>query len=449
MTNDIKNKPNIVFIHTDQQHFKALSAYGNPWVKTPHMDQLVEEGYSFMKMHSIMPQCVPARSSWMTGRTSKETGVPVNNTPLNPDIPDIAQWLRQHTDYETVHTGKWHVENRPVWESFDRILIHQGPRFGEQTDPDVARSAAFWILNRQSDRPYFMSIGLLNPHDCCYTAGAAGGLGKFQMSNQLKDECPPLPASFPPNGHPSYARHTQGWTEDDWRFYIYSYYRLTEMVDEHVGTICKAVRKSKDADNTIIILTSDHGDGLAFHGRLSKGYLEDEAWRVPAVVSWPARIPMAVRDEQHLADLLDIPATICDYAGAPPMPDTTLSRSWRPLLEGQDVSWRDYVVGETSANYLGVAFRDNMDTKTIWYDTGEVDVYNTADDPLEMKNLQGMAEGDEIIQRHRRWFRDYLNRIKISPLPDWGTVRPGHERLYSAYRDWYAKMKQELNGKGY
>jgi len=353
--------PNIVFINTDQQHFEALSAYGNAWVKTPHMDRLVKEGYSFRKMHAVMPMCVPARTSWMTGRTSKETGAILNPGVINPDIPDLAQWLRQHTDYETIHTGKWHVNGRSYRESFDRILINQGPNTGEQTDYDVGRSAANWIQNRQSERPYFMMIGLLNPHDCAYTAGTPRGtLGKFRLSEKLRDTLPPLPKNF------EYRPHL-GWNKDDWRYYIYSYYRMVEMVDEHVGTICNAIRESQSAENTIIIFTSDHGDGLGFHGRLGKGFLLDESWRVPGVVSCPGQIPANVQDHEHLACILDIPATICDYAGAPPLPDTPLSRSWRPILEGRNIPWRDYVVGETSRP-LSVAFRDNLDTKTIFYD---------------------------------------------------------------------------------
>lgn len=432
-------KPNIVFINTDQQHFQALSAYGNPHLKTPHMDRLVREGYSFRKAHAIMPQCVPARSCWMTGRTSKETGAILNPGVINPELPDLAQWLGQHTNYETIHTGKWHVNGRSEHESFDRVLVNQGPNFGEITDFDVGRSAANFIKNRQSQDPYFLMVGLLNPHDCCYTSGARGGLGKFQLSEEMLDYLPPLPENFE-------FRPIWGWNENDWRYYIYSYYRLVEMVDEHVGTICNAVRESADAENTIIIFTSDHGDGLGFHGRIRKGFLLDQSWRVPCVVSCPGKIPANFHDEDHLVDILDIPATVCDYAGAPPLPDTPLSRSWRPILEGRETAWRDYVVGETSANELAVAFRDNLDTKTIFYDDGNIDVFNTAEDPLEMNKLQGTAEGDAIIQRHRGWFRDYLNNIKPSPVPTWwGTMPDNRIPMYEAYLTWYGKMKAELN----
>ena len=69
-----ERRPSILFIHVDQMHFQALSAYGNPYLRTPGMDRLVEDGCSFMAMHTVMPQCCPARASWYTGRMATEHG---------------------------------------------------------------------------------------------------------------------------------------------------------------------------------------------------------------------------------------------------------------------------------------------------------------------------------------------------------------------------------------
>lgn len=436
------NKPNMVFIMVDQLHFNALSAYGNPHVKTPNLDRLAREGYSFMKMHTIMPQCSPARASWMTGRTSKEHGLIVNGFRMDPNVPDIAQWLRRHSDYETVYTGKWHVNGRNNADSFEKVLIHECEPFGELQDPAVGTSAVAYLnQGQQRRRPFFMCVSFLNPHDCCYTAGAHGGQGKFGLAEELQSELPPLPENFPKDGTIRPWGNTGRWSELDWRYYCYSYYRQTEMVDAEIGLVMDAIRTSSYADDTLVIFSSDHGDGLAFHGNVSKGFLDDEAWRVPAIV-WGKGIAQNVRDQDHLASALDIPATVADYAGVPPLPKTAFGMSWKPLLEDKEVSWRDYVVGETSIPYLGVSFRDRQGTKTIFYDDGRTDLFDLEKDPLEMNNLSTHPEAAPLLARHRGYFADYLKKIELF-RPAEGSL-PSRLKKYTGYLDWYPQVKKEL-----
>ena len=428
----------------DQMHHRAVSAYGNPHVSTPNLDRMIQEGTSFMKMHTIMPMCCPARASWMTGRTSKEHGIVMNDCPINPEFPDLAQWFRKHSDYETVYTGKWHIPNRLPEDSFDKVLIHEKVRVGEMLDAPVARSSVAYLQNKKDDKPFFLCISFLNPHDCCFTGGAAGGLGKFELSDTMKDRLPPLPKGFRFAKNPYIQSRTKGWDRTDWRYYIYSYYRMVEAVDAEIGMVCDAVRNSRFADNTLVIFTSDHGDGLAFHGNLSKGILEDEAWRVPAVVCGKD-VPSGVLDEEHLASGLDIPATICDYAGLPPLPKANLAKSWRPVLEGRAEKWREYVVGETPHPYRGIAFRDNQETKTIFYNDGTVDVYDMGRDPQEFHNLSGTPRGEEIVKRHRGYLADYLSKITLSPKPTLGPLRKDEEKMHwYDYIEWYEQLREDL-----
>jgi len=84
-------RPNIVFLHVDQLHHRAISAYGCEHVETPGIDRLVRDGYSFDRMHCAMPQCCPSRASWYTGRMSKEHGVVVNGQPIDRDLPDLGR----------------------------------------------------------------------------------------------------------------------------------------------------------------------------------------------------------------------------------------------------------------------------------------------------------------------------------------------------------------------
>ena len=87
----LKKQPNILFIHVDQMHWQAMSAFGNPHVLTPAMDKFAADGYSFRAAYTAMPQCCPARASWYTGRMSCETGVATNGELCRPDIPVLGQ----------------------------------------------------------------------------------------------------------------------------------------------------------------------------------------------------------------------------------------------------------------------------------------------------------------------------------------------------------------------
>ena len=448
-------KPNIVFVHVDQMHHRAISAYGCKYVHTPNLDKIVGEGYSFMESYCSMPQCCPSRASWFTGRMSKEHGVVVNGYPIDPKIPDLGQWLCKR-GYETVYTGKWHVSGRNVAESFN--VLHRGSGHGELGDSAVARSAVAYLRNRNNNKPLFLAVGLLNPHDCCFPASRDGGPGKFAFAPKIKNKLPPLPANFDYDYKNSGMNQVRNWSHQDWRYYIYSYYRMVEMVDREVGRIYDAVRSSPYADNTLFIFTSDHGDRLGFHAKVSKGYLEEEASRVPAIVCWPGKVKQGVRDTRHLVSGVDIAATICDYAGAPPLPKMTIAQSWRPLLQGKDAKWRDHVICETSIGLLSVSVRD-LRFKSIIYED-KTKLYDIQNDPLETKDLADDPKYAAVKRRHREHFKEYISRIEMYPGPPGideeiarqrrsGRKRAGRARyqrgnLYRAYLNWYEKVRAEV-----
>ena len=434
-------KPNIVFVHIDQMHHKTISAYGCKYVHTPNLDEMVRDGYSFMQSYSAMPQCCPARASWFTGRMSKEHGVVVNSYPIDAKIPDLGQWLRK-VGYETVYTGKWHVSGRNVANSFD--VLHRGSGHGELGDSAVARSAVAYLRNRTGDKPFFLSVGFLNPHDCCFPATSDGGPGKFAFAPKIMDKLPPLPENFDYDYKNTGMRKICNWSQQDWRYYIYSYYRMAEMVDAEVGRVYDAVRNGPYAHNTLFIMTSDHGDGLGFHAKVSKGYLEEEASRVPAIVCWPGKVKQGIRDTQHLVSGVDIAATICDYAGAAPLPKMTIARSWRPLLQGSDTKWRDYVICETSVGQLSVCVRDEHFKSIIYQD--KTKLYDIQNDPLEIVDLADDPPYADIKKRHREQFREYISRIEIYPGPRDLDKQLGKQKqgdLYKAYVEWYESVKAE------
>jgi len=412
-------------------HWQAMSAYGNPHVKTPHLDRIAADGCSFRASYTAMPQCCPARASWYTGRTSSEHGVPTNGCRLLPELPDLGQWLTKHGGYESVYAGKWHIPGRDVSKSF-RFIFGSGR--GEFADAGIARACMGFLENHKGDKPFFLNAGFMNPHDCCYTAGAAGGQGKFRFAGTIEDELPPLPKNWV---KPTKSRVAH-WTELDWRYYIYVYYRWVEMVDAEVGRLYDALQSSRFADNTVVVFAADHGDGLGFHGNITKGYMEEEAWRVPTIVVDPGRGAKGRQDDEHLSIGVDIAATICDYAQVPMLPKMTVGKSLRPLAEGKKVdAWHEYVVGE-SFHGRQVAVRDAQH-KTIFYcDDRPTKVYDLSADPLEMKDLSGTSQGKAVMARHKGHLREYAGKIELCERVPEKKAEP-----YNVYLDYYRSIRKE------
>jgi arylsulfatase A-like enzyme len=425
---------NILFMHVDQMHWDAMSGYGNPHVKTPGMDRIAQDGCSFRASYASMPQCVAARTCWYTGRTSVETGAPTNGDSCRPDIPDLGQWLTKQGGYNAAYSGKWHVNGRDVAKSFD--LIYGKPvGKGDYIDGAVARACMGFLDNYTEDKPFFLNAGFLNPHDCCYTAGASGGQGKFRFAQEIEDQLPPLPKNWKPPLKK--GKFISDWTETDWRFYIYTYYRWVEMVDAEIATLYDALKNSRFADSTVVIFTADHGDGVGFHGNVSKGYMEDEAWRVPLIVVDPGGATKGKRDDEHLSIGVDIAATICDYAQVPMMPKMTIAKSLKPLVEGKEIDdWHDYIVGE-SFHGQQVAVRDAQH-KTIFYCNPKMQtkVFDLKADPLEMTNLVDTPAGKAVMANHKNRILDYLDKVELYEPPE---KKATHE-LYLTY---YNKLREE------
>jgi arylsulfatase A-like enzyme len=425
-------RPNILFMHVDQMHFQAMSGYGNPYVKTPALDRLARDGMSLRTSYTTMPQCCPARASWYTGRMSSEHGVPTNACPIGPDLPDLGQWLNKHGDYKSVYAGKWHIPGRDVSKSF-RVIYGSG--LGEYADASIARACMGFLDNYDDKQPFFLNAGFMNPHDCCYTAGASGGYGKFRFAPEITDTLPPLPDNFIP---PTPEKRIAFWTEQDWRYYIYIYYRWVEMVDAEIGRLYEALMNSRFAGNTLVVFAADHGDGLGFHGNITKGYMEEEAWHVPTIVIPPGRLTTGKQDHEHLSIGVDIPATICDYANVPMLPKMTIGKSLRPFVEGRTVdTWRDYIVGESFLGRGQVGVRDATH-KTIFYCDDELKVFDLQADPLEMEDLSTRAKGKTVAEKHRQYLRAYLGQIELChPRGPQTQLRP-----YRTYLDYYRTIRK-------
>ena len=404
--------PNIVFVHVDQMRHDALSAFGNADVQTPNIDRLIAAGTSFIRSYSANPVCCPARACWYTGRVSSEHGVVSNQLPLLESVPDLGQWMSAR-GYACYYTGKWHIPNRRVDESF--TLLPGGSGHGEQGDAGVASVACGFLHNYADKRPFFLNVGFLNPHDCCFlTFAPKNPSTKFGVSDVLHAELPLAPGSFDKSNGMQSAEQGK-WDETNVRLYNYYYYRMVEMVDAEVGRVFDALRNSRHARNTLFIFTSDHGEMGGHHNLFKKSQFYDAALRVPLICVLPGQIPQGNRDEESLVSSVDIAATILDYAGLEKMPGMTIAKSLRPLMEGVPENWRDYVVAESlSAGGLRRAVC-MKDFKAFFEPGGATHLYNVKDDPLEMTDLTESTQHAGQLEQARVFHNEYVERIELHP----------------------------------
>lgn len=412
---DNNRRPNFLFITTDQQGLDTISANGCRDIHTPNMDRLARSGVSFSESHTTNPLCSPARSSMFTGRMPSETGVVVNNRPIRSDIPNMGQWLSQE-GYETVYIGKWHVPASYTSEipGFEVIPAGIGGQ-GNIGDAAVSRACQGYLRNRTSSKPFFLVASFLQPHDICQYVSMHRNAPDEIPYPGILDQLPELPPNFSYDPRePQKLRNFNrpSWSEQQWRYYIWSYYRHVEMVDAEIGRVLQALDDSGEAENTVIIFTSDHGEGRGRHQMVLKNYLYEEAEKVPLMVSWPGRIPEGKQDMAHLVSGLDIAPTMCDYAGVKP-PQGVLGRSLKPILEGKTVEWHEFVAAEVQK--IGRMIR-TPNYKYVAYSGDPVEqLFDMKADPGETKNLAGVSQYDTILEDHRKLLREWEERLDVAP----------------------------------
>lgn len=417
-----KPKPrNILLIYTDQQHIDTIAAGGCRHVRTPALDRLKNSGVSFTRSYSANPVCSPARGAVFTGRTSCETSVYKNGRSIRSDIPNLGQWFSQHTNYETFYAGKWHLPKTYTSDIPGFKVINTGiGGFGYLCDTAMSRACDGFIRNRSKSKPFLLVASFMQPHDICeWLRLNMNNPGKLRYP-ELAGELPELPDNFQfDRSEPESTRKKRlgnepskgDWDEEHWRYYRWSYYRHIEHLDAEIGRILTALEDRGYVKDTLIVLTSDHGEGMGHHQMVRKSSFYDEAARVPLLFSWPGHIVEDKTDELHLASGLDIMPTLCDYAGVKP-PANMRGVSLRPILEGDNGKPRDCIVSEGNTNTGRMLRTRNF--KYIRYVDDSVDqLFDMINDPGETKNLAADSSFESTLAEHRKLLADHENRLDV------------------------------------
>ncbi len=428
-----RKQPNVLIITTDQQRVDAMSAIGNKWVKTPNMDSLVANGVYFVNSYCPYPLCSPSRASLHTSRMPHEIGVDRNNLPVDPQAPLSGQVFRE-AGYDTGYAGKWHCPTVYPTEGIAGFeALNTTTRQGKlaQVVDEATMNAAIEFLRRKREKPFLAVVSFINPHDICLPAG-----GDSPILDQVWQryqppagaELPPLPANAEktqglPEGFNRGPRHDD-WDENQWRKFGYAYYRMMEDVDRQVGQVLQALRETGQENNTLIIFTSDHGEGLGSHHWTGKMMYYQEEAAVPLIVSWKGVTPAGRIDREHLVSALDMLPTICDYAGVRG-PAVMRGTSLRPIIEKPQQPGHEYVISEMA----GTGGRSFMvRTKKYKYmffppvnGQKQEMFFDMQADPGEMKNLAAQPALAAEIEHHRKLLADWNKLAEEANHP----IQPG------------------------
>jgi len=358
-------RPNIIYIMTDQQSASMMSCTGNPWLKTPAVDYLADNGTRFERAYTTNPVCVPARVGMMTGHFPDTFGVRANrsghkfndaNGRTRYAQTNIGAQLKR-AGYDIAYGGKVHLPSalEPKTLGFEVISTERTTELAE----DCAK-----YIKRSHDKPYYLVASFINPHDICYYHRT--DLKPKELNTELlkavgndpvsfvNENCPPLPPNFEPQkdepeAYDTLMKKSKGkvreiFTEKEWRIGRWLYCRLTESVDAEIQIVLDAIRQSGQEANTVVIFSSDHGENDAtyrFHGKQT---FNEESIRIPFIVMDKGGSQGGRVDKTHLiSNGLDLLPTVLDYAGVPDAKGDPRGRSVRPLVEGRDVPWREHL----------------------------------------------------------------------------------------------------------
>lgn len=432
----MNRRPNILFVFTDQQTRNAMSAVGNPWVRTPHMDSLARNGVLFQNAYCTSPVCTPSRASLVTGRMPHETGVEWNDIPIPPGFPTLGDVFRE-AGYETVWAGKWHVpdsypDREDAIPGFRNLVLPRLPQLGLGAVADgPATDRAVEFIRREHRQPFLLTVSLHNPHDICYWIMERHRelLARFVPTGDL----PPLPPNFPiAPDEPEFIQicrrrehygnqqvWSRKWDESQWRTYLGLYNRLVEHADANLGRILGALKHAGLDENTVVIFTSDHGEGVAAHNWVVKLMLYEEVAGVPFIASGPGIRRGVVTD--HFSSGIDLMPTFCDYAGVEPPPGLH-GQTLRAVLEGNSAPEREFVVSELLPDLKRTELKGRMlrtaRYKYVVFTHGARPemLFDLAHDPGETKNLVRDPACREELQRHRTLLASWINQTG-DPFP--------------------------------
>ncbi|MEW5979864.1 MAG: sulfatase [Acidobacteriota bacterium] len=434
-----------------------LRSYGHAQVQSPNIDRLAQRGVRFERAYCQFPLCSPSRSSFLTGRRPNATRILTNplparfagdyrNTPhfreFIRDTVTLPQLFRQHGyfvarvgkiyhygvpaqigtrglddpaswDYVVNPAGRDKAEEEQIFSlipgSFAAILSWMAAEGSdhEQTD-GLSATAAISLLKQKRDKPFFLAVGFYRPHTPYVAPKKYFDLyspGQIPLPALSPDDQARTPAPAYTTAHAH--KEEDAMTDEQRRLAIQAYWASTSFVDAQVGRVLEALDRLALSENTVVVMTSDHGYHLRDHGLWQKRSLFENSARVPLIVSVPGANGNG-RSTKALAELVDLYPTLADVCGLPP-PAYLDGTSLRAVLADPSAQVKDAAFTQLRLGKLdGYSIRTSRWRYTLWGDgkPGE-QLYDMEADPQEATNLSTNRQYAPVVAELRQRLNKY------------------------------------------
>jgi arylsulfatase A-like enzyme len=489
-------KPNIIFILTDDQRWDALGYAGNKLIHTPEMDKLAKEGTYFENALVTTPICAASRASILTGlyeRTHQfnfQTGN-VRQEYMDKSYPKLLKEGGYHTGFY----GKYGIRDDSQetmfddYEIYDRNNSYEDRRgyyyktLGKDTvhlTRYTGQKALDFIADAPNDKPFCLSISFSAPHahdsaeDQYFWQPSTDGLlqnmempGPELGDDKYFDEQPEIVKA-------GFNRLRWTWrydTPEKYQHSVKGYYRMISGIDLEIAKIRDQLKRKGLDKNTIIIFMGDNGYFLGERQLAGKWLMYDNSIRVPLVIYDPRE--KKHRDIEEIALNVDVPPTILDYAGLK-IPNSWHGKSLKPVVDSGDLGFeRDTVLIEHIWEFESIPPSEGVRTKDWKYfrymnDQSLEELYNLKEDPQEIKNLAKnpkyksklvafRKKTDELINKYSDSFsegpKDLIVEFirqpeKVNLLdaePEYGWIVPDGSVTQSAYQVLVASSEEKIN----
>ena len=460
-------RPNILFIFTDDHAAHAIGAYGSKINTTPNMNRLAREGMLFRNCFVTNSICGPSRAVILTGKYSHVNGFLRNGNTFDGSQQTFPKLLRR-AGYQTAMIGKWHLKSEPTGFDYWQVLIGQGPYYnppmienservehtGYTTDI-ITDIALDWLrTKREPGKPFMMmyqhkaphrnwqpgpkhltmydDVTVPEPETLFDDYSGRGSAAKMQTMTIAKDLTPRdlklvtprnltdaqrglWEKAYGPKNEAFRKANLKGKDLVRWKYqrYVKDYLRCVASVDDNLGRVLDYLDESGLARNTVVIYSSDQGWYLGDHGWFDKRWMYEESLRMPLLVRWPSVVETGGENHDFVSNL-DFAETFLDLAGAD-CPADMQGRSIVPLLEGQRPSdWRssfyyhyyEYPGAHSVRRHYGV--RGDRYKLIYFYNLDEWELYDLRNDPSEMRSVYDDPTYGEVVAE----LKDELARLR-------------------------------------